>query len=646
MTDKIADISKQIKNILADPYKWSHTISIFQLVDVLRTLSYHYYNTGEELVSDEIYDLLKSSLEERDPTNSFLSEVGAPITKDKVKLPYYMASLDKIKPETDAIVSWKKKHLGPYVVSDKLDGVSALLVRESKRYRLYTRGDGTEGQDITHLIPYIIPDYKEFQMPVGGAVRGELIISKQKFKEIAKEFKNGRNAVAGLVNSKNFSKTVAKVTDFIGYTIIHPRMKQDDQMKTLVDKWQVPVVNFSVEKQISNEMLSKLLETRRKEGEYEIDGLVVIDASKVYDVTKKNPEYGFAFKQVLTDQVAETKVLDVEWTASMHGFLKPRIRVEPVDVGGVTIQYATAFNAKFVVDHVLGPGAVVKLVRSGDVIPYIMAVIKPAASGKPKLPDIPYKWNKTEVDLLVKDIHGDAKDNIRIKQITHFMKDMNVKYISEGIVTKLVENGYDSVVKILEADRKELDEIEGIGTIMMNKIYDNLKQAFKVATLSQLMAASTVFGRGLGTRKLKVITKAYPNIMNEKWNKKELKEKIIMLEGFDDITADQFVDHFDEFKKYFKELEKVADISHLKDLPKEVEMKKKGKLEGIKVVFTGFRDKDLETIIEIQGGSVSSSVSKNTNIVVYTEKESSKYKKAVELGIKTMTREEFEKMIA
>jgi len=155
-TTKIGNISKVIKELLVNPYDYANKISVDDLVDILKSLSYHYYNTQEALVPDEIYDLLKGVLEERDPTNPYLEEIGAPISKDKVKLPYFMASLDKIKPSTDAVSVWKKKYPGPYVLSDKLDGVSGLLVRFKNNFKLFTRGDGSKGQDISYLISYFL----------------------------------------------------------------------------------------------------------------------------------------------------------------------------------------------------------------------------------------------------------------------------------------------------------------------------------------------------------------------------------------------------------------------------------------------------------------------------------------------------------
>ncbi len=633
---------KILNSIIQDPYKYANNIKVEDLVTILKQLAFHYYNTGEALVSDEVYDILKDVLEKRDPTNEFLTLVGAPISKDKVKLPYYMPSLDKIKPVTEELEKWVKKYKGPYVLSDKLDGVSGLVYKNKKgKMQLFTRGDGQEGQDISYLIPHVLSKNIKFnKLPKEAAIRGEIIISKDNFKKIKNDFKNGRNAVAGLVNSKKYSKEVANVTEFIAYAVIAPEMNQISQMKT-IEEWEFPCVNYIVKKNLSNKMLSEYLVKRRNEGACEIDGIVVIDSSKSYKTTIKNPEHGFAFKQILTDQIAEVKVLDVEWDASMHGYLKPRVRIEPVSLTGVEIEYATAFNAKFVKDNNLGPGAVIKLVRSGDVIPHILEVLKSSASGKPKMPDVPYKWNKTGIDIIVKDIHGSMQDRIVAKRISNFFKVMNVKYISEGIVTKLVDSDYKTVIDILKADKDKLAEIEGIGAKIITKIFNNIDAAFKKTSLAQLMAASTIFGRGFGVKRTKLITNKYPDIMKKNWDKKTMISKIEEIEGFDTITASQFSNNFAKFKKFYKKLEDTVDLSHLKKIPKK--KKKDNKFAGQKIVFTGFRDKELEKLIEDQGGNIKGTVSKNTSAVVYSDKSTSKYKKAIDLGVPTYTLEEFKK---
>lgn len=538
----------------------------------------------------------------------------------------------------------EKKNPGPYVLSDKLDGVSGLLYKHDNKFRLFTRGDSNTGQDITHLISYLLKDkYKPGKIPNNTAIRGEIIMSKTNFEKIKDQYKNARNTIAGLVNSKHFSIDVAKLTDFIGYAIIHPKLKQEEQMLKLAE-WNFPTVEYKVLSDIDNDILSKYIQERRTNSKYEVDGIVVIDSSTTYDVTDKNPTYGFAFKMVLTDQVAEVNVLDIEWNVSKHGYLKPIVKIEPVNLIGVTIKNTTGFNAKYVVENKLGPGSVIKIVRSGDVIPYILEVLKPSATGKPKLPDIPYKWNATGIDLIVQDIHGAAKDTIIIKQLVSFFKVLDVKYISEGIITKLVEHGYKTLQDILTADIKELSKIDGIGDKLISKIFENTRIAFETTNLQTLMAASNTFGRGLGTRKLKIILDEYPNIMNEKWTKQELKDKVLQLNGFDEITASQFVNNFDKFKKFFDDLEKIKliNVDHLKKIHKPV--KATGKLfEKQTVVFTGFRNKDFEEMIIANGGKVTSTVSRNTALLVYAvgEDNSSKYLKAKELKINMISQDQF-----
>jgi len=627
-----------INELLKNPYEYANKISIKDLVSLLKLLDKYYYNTKEELVPDEIYDLLKEILIQRNPLNIYIKKIGAPISKAKVKLPYYMPSLDKIKPDTKALNLWIKKYKGPYILSDKLDGVSGLFIKNTNDLKLYSRGDGKMGQDISHLIPYIISDKVDLtKLPDNIAIRGELIISKLNFKLIKEEFKNGRNAVAGLVNSKKYSTKVAKLTDFIAYSIVNPQYTQKVQMQKL-HKYNFPTSTYIEKQTINNKLISDYLIFRRKEGSYDIDGIVVVDSSKIYNIQQKNPKYAFAFKIVFTDQIAEATIIDIEWTCSMHGYLKPKIKIMPIKLGGVVIQFATAFNAKFVVDNKLGPGAKIKIIRSGDVIPHIMEVLKPAAVNKPKLPDVPYYWTDTKIDIIVKDIHGACKDTIIVKRLTHFFKIINVKYISEGIITKFVENGYNSLIKILIANPITLAEIDGIGKKIVDKLYTNIKNAFKKISLAKLMAASTLFGRGFGGKRLKLIIDIYPDILTVDWNESKMINKLIEIDGFDEITAEQFTKNLPKFKKFLEDLKKVINMPYLKN-----KIKNNNKFKDQKIVFTGFRDNNLQEFIENNGGSVTNNVSKNTNIVVYSNTEGNKYKKAKELNIRLITLEIFKK---
>ena len=643
---KFEEVLKKINN---NPYEFAEKHTVSTLEKILRKLSYHYYNTKEPLVSDDVFDIMKDELEKKDSSNNFLKEIGAPISKDKVKLPYSMGSLNKIKPDTGELEKFINKFPGKKVLSDKLDGNSALLVK-NKGLKLYSRGDGFDGQDISHLIAYVIPNKVRKLMPENSAVRGELIISKNNFTKLQqkvkaknnKNYANARNTVAGLVNSKTYPIEVAESTDFIAYSIIHPSLKFSDQMIKM-NEYGFNVVWHKTCEKLTNTELSNLLQKRRSLGEYEIDGIVVFDSEKKHHHVSGNPTYGFAFKQVLTDQVAEVKVKHVEWNVSKDGYLKPRVFIEPVKLLGVEINKATGHNAAFIRDNVIGPGAVIKIIRSGDVIPYIAEVIKPSISKKPQMPEQKYKWNKTKIDIIV-----DNKENIveiQTKVLTYFFEKMNVKYISKGIIKKLVQNGITNVIEWVKVNRDQLAKIDGIGIKSVKKIDDSFITALKEATLYQLMAATNLFGRNLGSKKIKLIIQEYPNILKLKDSNEELFRKVKNLDGFDDILANQFINHLNEYKKFHNELTKLVNINHLNNNI----VTKNSTFKGITFVFTGYRNKDWEKKIEEGGGKVTGSVSKNTNIIIYTDTSSSKYKKAVELkqqdeSIKILTPDEAKKL--
>lgn len=642
------NISKVINELEKNPRKYAMSVQIPELVSLLIFLSKAYYTSEKNLVSDEIFDVLKDTLEERDPTNPYLEKTGVVPSKEKVKLPFPMPSLDKIKPESGALNKWKQTYKGPYTLSDKLDGISAMLYKNDSKYYLYTRGDATSGRDISHMIPYVFgTKLNNLNIPDGVAIRGELIFSKVNFIKIKDKYENARNAVIGVVGSKKTPPT-AKLVDFVAYSLLYPEYTHQNQIKVL-KKMGLQLVHIIVKKVITNEILSTMLQERRSKSPYEVDGIVVVDANEIYENLSSKPKYAFAFKMVLGDQVAETTVTNVKWTASRYGYLKPIVQVMPVRIGGSTIKNVTGINAKYIMDNNLGPGAVIELVKSGDVIPKIEKIIKPAA--EPSMPNVPYKWTDTKVDIFIGDTPnkkdnddtGIAHKDVIIQQITYFFSAIGAKYISEGIVTKLVDYGLTDIFKILKADQHKLENIEGMGQVIVNKIFTSIKGTFEKVSMEQLMAASNTFGRGLGIKKLKTITKLYPNVLAI--DPKTFKPLLLKIDGWDDKTATQFVTHLNTFKQFFKQLETVPFIK-LDRLKNPSIPKRTGTLfTGQRIVFTGFRSTELEDYITANGGTVSSTVSKNTTLLVYKEDStsSSKYLKAKDLGVGLIELTEFVK---
>ena len=193
---------------------------------------------------------------------------------------------------------------------------------------------------------------------------------------------------------------------------------------------------------LTNEMLSEKLQDVRSTYEYETDGIIVAH-DKVYMRTGKNPDHAFAFKMMLSDQVAEAKVVDVIWTPSKDGYLKPRVQIEPIKLGGVTIEYATGKNAQFIEKNKIGVGSVIQIVRSGDVIPDIIKIVKPAK--EPLMPTIEYIWNPTHVDIML--VNKDDNETVKEKNIAGFFRILGVDGLSIGNVKRIMAAGFDSVPK-------------------------------------------------------------------------------------------------------------------------------------------------------------------------------------------------------
>jgi len=653
-------MDKLIKSLNDDPISFIIDSDIDTLFNIINYCADKYYN-DIPVVSDEIYDLLIDTIKEIDPDNPILKRVGATVmTKNKVTLPYYMGSMDKIKPTDQTVLTkWLDKYRGPYVYSDKLDGVSGLLVYSENRLRLYTRGDGYEGTDISNLIPYIktIPNISLFKSTKlkTFAIRGELIMSIEKFNKYANRMANPRNMVSGIVNSKTIDTDIVVDVDFVVYEMINPWiMSQTEQWRILSDL-KFKVVNYSLLDEINFPELSKLLLNRKTVSEYEIDGIIISnDHLPNQRKTGSNPDYAFAFKDSSLSQTANVKVINVEWSISKDGYIKPTLNLIPTRLGGVTISSVTAINAKYVLENKLGPGSLIELIRSGDVIPKIQKVLKASDSGEAEFPDIEYEWTPTGVDIIATDASVDQK----IKQLTFFFKKLSIQNVDESTVKKMLDTGIDSINKIINIKPEQLALIDGFKERMVEKIYQNIHTRMQNLTILDLMVSSNVFGHGMGERKLRKIMESYPDIIELYTNndQNEIINKIKQLEGFDVKTAEYFAVGLEKFIELFNTLQPDMrkqlriSITTFKEEMEQLEENISGidnKFVGKTFVFSDFRNKEWETKIEENGGKIGSSVSSKTSVLITTEEAkksgtNSKVKKAKDLNIPIMSKEEFE----
>lgn len=608
------------------------SLSESQLSAMIRKANDVYYNASTSasspLLTDAQYDIIKEYIERKFPANTAIKEVGAKIVKNKVILPYEMASMDKIKPESGALATWTAKYKGPYILSAKLDGVSGLYTCEGATPRLYTRGDGKVGQDVSHLT-------RVLSLPCipGLVVRGEFILSKAIFDTKYKgAFATARNLVAGIVNAKTVDDKTRDL-DFVVYEVIKPVIKPSKQMETLLAHG-FKTVWHTTTKTLSNEMLSDVLQDTRAKYEYETDGIIVANDA-VYPRSTGNPEHAFAFKMVIGDQMAEAKVVDVLWEVSQDGYLKPRIRIEPVNIAGVNIEYTTGFNGKFIEENGIGVGAVVRIIRSGDVIPYIREVIAPA---KAKMPEVPYVWTATRVDIMVENAAEDPA--VKRKNVVGFFLELDIKGLGESNLKKIVEAGHDSVAKILALTLTDLEKVFGKGKTAP-ALYEGIKARMESVSLGELMTASNMFGRGIGRKSVDALLATHPDFLTSAENK-VYKLEILGKNGIKK-NGEQFYDAIVPFLKFLEEcgLSGKLMVSVKEPEPKEPAID--SPLYNKSVVMTKVRDAEIIDFLKRAGATLDDAMKTTTFVLIVKDRGdvSSKTKYAEARGIPIMTVEEF-----
>jgi DNA ligase (NAD+) len=605
-----------------------------------------YYNTGESVVEDVKYDLLKEILKKRDPDYS--PPVGAKLREgeNRVELPFWLGSLDKITPEEpDVLQRWKKDNpTSQYIIAEKLDGVSCLLMSTKGVISLYTRGDGVIGANISYLLPY----FHTIPKNLGDiSVRGELILKKATFEKKykgqvinGKSYKNPRNMVSGLIGAKTSRKGLEDI-NFVTYEIVgnETMPKPSKQFSTLAGLG-FAVVKYEKTDRMTIETLSKSFLKYREESEYEIDGIVAYADEKYDRNTSGNPEYMFAFKMLLGDAIRETTVKSIEWNVSKWGQLKPVVIVEPVELSGVTINRATAYHGKYIEDNKLGPGAIVKITRSKEVIPYIVDVVKQA-----KIAQMPkdYTWDKNHVNIIANrmESEGDSKGVqgvMCIKLISSFFAKLGIKHVSEATVSKMYANGLDNMLKILSASKERLLEVPEFQEKSADRIYTNIHNGMKNVKLATLLGASGIFGFGVGVKRIEALLLDIPDLMElyKVRSKEELLEAVMNVNGFSEIMATHIVDNIRHADLLVKKMSKYMTFRE--------ETRVSSDMTGHKYVMTGFRDKKLEEDIAQRGGKVTGTVSKNTTALIVkqkTEKLTGKLQKAHQLGVPIFSRDEF-----
>ena len=590
-----------------------------EFYNYLVKLSDAYYNSDEPLVTDAEFDHLCEQYE-NEFKESF-TYLGSAPTHAKVKLPYFTSSLTKVK-DIYALARFEDSQpkTTDYIMTEKLDGVSLVVHYKDSSIQLYTRGDGTFGKNVSHLLPHInsIPrKVKKDEL----LVRGELVIPKQKASSYGEQL---RNIVSGVVTAKIPNLQILKDVHFVAHGIQNLPLKPSEAFEYLRRyNFKLPMILDRTVATIQN--CNATLTVFQQDSKYQIDGLVI--AKDIYiPITDDKPKHIVAFKRMGDTQ--DTEVVKVSWDAGRYGTLHPVVVIKPVTLDGCTITNCSGFNAKYIFDNSIGPGSIVKVQRSGGVIPDIVSVEQPSA--QPQMPDMPFTWDGVHIRTQGKTVDQE------IARLVFSMKLLDAKGVSEGIIRKLYAAGFTDECKLFAATQSDLMRAESVKEKSAENIFKALQTAKSNLTVLNCLKLSAVFNN---------FSEKLAKIMNEIDVVEYIKTKHIPTAMLTNILcsisivtqAQVFIDGCETFRK-----DKL--FMTLLDMATKTQQKEKPKVEiSARVVFTGFRDKELSAKCAERGIEVIDNMTKTTSMLVVLDKEvsSTKTEKAKKDGIPILTKEDF-----
>jgi len=336
------------------------------------------YRDGHPTMSDQAFDDLCEELEKMISSDEYASfRDSLHESKGKVRHPFVMGSLDKLKnEEPEEVKRFIREHITSCLnVSAKVDGISSRAHYENgKLISLTSRGDGSFGENLSDKMHFIkcLPDKISITDPID--IRGELVICRNDFENMS-GYANARNACAGIMNRKDWKKEDVSNVSFIAYTILGPRYCKSEQFNILEENGFVTAWNTDYTSHWYNKdsFIEQLFNDASQEFEYDTDGLVICDST--YRNEKRYRPIGqVAFK--INQQIGITKLIDIEWQGpSKDGYFCPIAIVDPVEIGGSIISRCTLHNLDVMEKLNIDYGDTIEILKSGDVIPKITRII-------------------------------------------------------------------------------------------------------------------------------------------------------------------------------------------------------------------------------------------------------------------------------
>ena len=650
-----------------------------ELIDRLNEASRVYYQGQDELMSNYEYDALYDELEQLEkktgitmsgsPTTRVGYEVVSELPKERHK--EASLSLDKTK-EIAELISWLKDKEG--IMSWKMDGLTVVLTYEDGTLKkAVTRGNGEVGEVITanartfKNLPLTIPYTKEL------VIRGEAVIRYSDFEKInaqitdeKERYKNPRNLCSGSVRQLNSEITAARNVNFFAFSLVS--IGEETMFTTRKQQFDfLAEQGFTVveHKLVYGDDLEDAVSWFSKEvgqNDFPSDGLVLsyndIAYGKSLGRTSKFPKDSLAFKWA--DEIAETTLREIEWSASRTGLINPVAIFNPVELEGTTVSRASVHNISIMEQLALGIGDRIQVYKANMIIPQIAENL--TRSGKLQIPDkcpVCEGITKIKQELSVKSLYC-TNPSCPAKQIKSYAlfvsRDaMNMDGLSEATIEKLIEIGaLSQLTDFFHLDRykEKIIALEGFG----EKSYQNMINAIEKARNTNLPAFIYSLGiEGVGLANAKVLVnyaKERLTVSPEEmpthcllWLEKASLDDYLDIQGIGQVLAETLVEYFSQ-EKHQEEIHDLLQEIHF--APIETASADTMVLQDLTFVITGslnhYENRNaLKKQIEELGGKVAGSVSSKTSYLINNDATSgsSKNKKAKELGIEILTEEDF-----
>lgn len=631
------------------------------LIEILNSAADKYYNANP-IMSDHEYDKLYDELVRLESEtgiiypNSPTQKVGYTVLSslEKVMHESKVLSLDKTK-EIEKLESFLGDLDG--VLSWKLDGLTIVLsYKNGALLRGITRGNGEVGEDVTHNVKAFknVP----LKIPYDGnlTIRGEAVISYSDFEKInenianKEEYKNPRNLCSGTVRQLNSEICASRSVRFFAFApegdSLHDlKSKRLDFLAKLgFDVIEHNVVNKDTVRDFVDEYKNRV-----KEIDFGTDGLVLTYNSSEFSaslgVTSKFPKDSIAFKWA--DELAETKIISIDWNTSRTGLINPVAVFEPVELEGTTVNRASLHNLSVLEDLSLGIGDTVTVYKANMIIPQVAENL--TKSGNLEIPDkCPVCGSRSEV---VKQVEGKAlfcpNTNCHaqiVRMISHFASRdaMNIEGLSEATIEKFVAEGFIqnyTDLYCLEKYHQKIINMHGFGEKSYKNLIESLEKS-KDVKLPNFIYALGISQVGLSNAKLLC---KYFDFELEKIKNASVEE-MIEIDGYGEVISNSVFTYFNN-EKNIELLNIIVAMLRLQIEPSQSEEKP---LVGLTFVVTGdvniFKNrKELVDKIEFLGGKTAGSVSSKTNYLINNDitSVSGKNKKAKDLGVEIISEEGF-----